>query len=157
MQRPLAAVHEFAQQAGKYRARPLRIGIRQRRTRHFAGAEVIELAGMTLEAGLNRAQALAARKLRVEQCDELVLRRQPAHLLVGLQLVHKPIQHMPGHQLQNRVKYCIVVAHGLGSFPCLERRQTSKHRRIHAMRHVHKNQTGQPWDKPGHDGYEAFE
>ena len=112
---------------------------------------------MTLEAGLNRAQALAARKLRVEQCDELVLRRQPAHLLVGLQLVHKPIQHMPGHQLQNRVKYCIVVAHGLGSFPCLERRQTSKHRRIHAMRHVHKNQTGQPWDKPGHDGYEAFE
>jgi len=29
--------------------------------------------------------------------------------------------------------------------------KTSKHRRIHAMRHVHKNQTGQPWDKPGHD------
>src|SRR6266568_3774084 len=29
-----------------------------------------------------------------------------------------------------------------------------KHRRIHAMHFVHSNRTGQPWDKPGHDGTE---
>src|SRR5215510_8494796 len=27
----------------------------------------------------------------------------------------------------------------------------SKRRRIHAMRPVQQNRTGQPWDKPGHD------
>src|SRR5207245_7431861 len=27
----------------------------------------------------------------------------------------------------------------------------SKHRRIHVMHPVHKNRTGHPWDKPGHD------
>jgi hypothetical protein len=26
-----------------------------------------------------------------------------------------------------------------------------EHRRINAMRLVHKKRTGQPWDKPGHD------
>src|SRR6185312_13292329 len=33
--------------------------------------------------------------------------------------------------------------------------KTSKHRRIHVMRPVHEKQTGQPWDKPGHDGGES--
>jgi len=28
-----------------------------------------------------------------------------------------------------------------------------EHRRINAMRLVHKNRTGQPWDKPGHDEF----
>src|ERR1700739_2460102 len=31
----------------------------------------------------------------------------------------------------------------------------SKPTRIHAMRFVYKNRTGQPWDKPGHDEVES--
>jgi len=43
------------------------------------------------EAGFDRPQALAAGQLRVQQGDELILRRQPTHLLVGLRGTHKPI------------------------------------------------------------------
>ena len=60
---------------------------------------MIKLAGMALKSGLDRPQALIARQLRVQQRNKLILRRQPAHLLVRLELVHKPIQHMPRHML----------------------------------------------------------
>ena len=61
-------------------------------------------------------------------------------LLFAAELVHQAIQHIPRHELQNRVKYCIVVGHGVGSFLCLDtsaKRQNTEE--IHAMRHVHKN------------------
>ena len=138
-----AAAHEFGQKPREHRARPLCIGIGKRRARNLAGAEMIKLAGVALEICLDRPQALAARQLRVQQGDKLVLRRQPAHPLVSRQLVHQAIQHMPRHELQHGVKYCIVVAHGVGSFPCLERRQNVKTQKnpCHALRPQKLNRT----------------
>ena len=137
--RALTAAHQFGQKAGKHRARPLRIGIRQRRARHFASAKVVELAGVALKASLDRPQAFAAGQLRVQQGNKLMLRRQPAHLLVCSEFIHKPIQYRPGHQLQNRMEYCIVMGHGVAPSRVLIVGKTSEHRRIHAMHHVHKN------------------
>ena len=149
-ERTFAAAHQVGQKPGEHCARPLCIGIGERRARNLAGAKMIKLAGVALKAGLDRSQALAAHQLRVQQCDELVLRRQPAHLLVGRKLVHKPIQHMPGHKLQDRVKYCIVVAHGVGSLSCLDRRQNVKTQKnpCHAPRPLKSNRTAVGLSRP---------
>src|SRR5579864_7450653 len=87
---------------------------------------MIKLAGMARQAGRNRAQALDARQLRVQQGDELVLRGEPPHLLVGLGVLDQPIQRLPGHQLQYCVKYCIVMTHGVALLPRREHWQMLK-------------------------------
>ena len=124
--RTLAARHQLSQKANEHGARALGVGVCQRGARHLARADVIEPRRVALEAGFDRPQARCARKLRIQHRDKLVLRRQSPNLLVGLPLVHKPIEHRPRRKLQDRVKYCIVVAHGVGSFLCRERRQNVK-------------------------------
>ena len=37
-------------------------------------------------------------------------------MLVGMVLIHKPIEAMPGYLLQYAVKHAILVQHGAGSF-----------------------------------------
>jgi hypothetical protein len=59
-------------------------------------------------------------------------------MLVGMVLIHKPIEAMPGDLLQYAVKHAILVQHGAGSFRVSNVGKTSKHRRIHAMHHVYK-------------------
>jgi hypothetical protein len=155
-----AAAHQFGQQAVEHCARASGIGIGERRARHFASAKMIEPASMTSEAGFDRPQALAAGQLRVQQGDELIPRRQPTHLLVGLRRIHQPIQDVPRHELQQCMKYCIVVTHDVAFSLILIVGKTSKPRRIHAMRLVHQNRTGQPWLDPAislrqHCGWES--
>jgi hypothetical protein len=70
-----AAVHQFGQQTAEYGAGTSSIRVGQRRARRFASAQMIKLAGVAGETGLDRSQALAARQLGVQQGDELILRR----------------------------------------------------------------------------------
>src|SRR5215204_4394562 len=66
------------------------------------------------------------------------------------------LQLMPRHVLQYTVKYAILMQHGVDSFRVSNAAKRSKCRRIHAMHTVHKNRTGQPWDKPGHDDHHVI-
>jgi hypothetical protein len=130
---------QMRKQAAEHLPRPLRVGVRQRRTRHLFGPEMIELGGVAHQRGFDLAQALRARQLRINQCDQLALRRQRPHVFVGTVLIHKPIEAMPGQLLQYPVKHAILVQHGVVPFRVLTVGKTSKHRRIHAMRLVYQN------------------
>jgi hypothetical protein len=58
--------------------------------------------------------------LPVQKRDELIPRRQPAHARIGPVRVHQTVEHMPGHVLQDGVKYAILMPHGVDPLPCPE-------------------------------------
>ena len=94
---------------------------------------------MARQRRLDLAQALGAGQLRVDQRNQLALRRQLADVLIGIVLIHKPSEALPRHMLQSAVEYAILMQHGVASFRVLIVGKTSKPRRIHAMRLVHQN------------------
>ena len=118
---------------------PLRIRIRKRRPCRHLAAQVVELARVARQPSFDFAQALGPGQLRVDQRDQLALRRQRADVLVGTVFIHKPGEAAPRHMLQHRVEYAILMQHGVASFRVLIVGKTSKPRRIHVMRQVHQN------------------
>src|SRR4051794_30954571 len=108
---------------------------------------------MARQARYDLAQTGRPRKLAVEQRNELSLGRQPPYPRIGTVIFHKSVEPIPRNMLQQPVKYAILMQHGLILFPVQNVAKRLEHRRINAMRLVHKKRTGQPWDKPGHDGW----
>src|SRR3954451_1483362 len=106
---------------------------------------------MARQARYDLAQTCRPRKLAVEQRNELSLGRQPPYPRIGTVIFHKSVEPIPRNMLQQPVKYAILMQHGLILFPVQNVAKRLEHRRINAMRLVHKKRTGQPWDKPGHD------
>ena len=135
----LEASHQFGQQSGEDFTGPLGIGVRKRRARNFASAKVIKPRCMAFEAGFHRPQAVRPGQLAIQQNRQLILRGQPTHVLVGPEPIHKAVHHAPRHQLQDRMKYCILMRHGAASFRVSNIGECSKRRRIHAMHPVQKN------------------
>src|SRR3954471_24690567 len=107
---------------------------------------------MARQARYDLAQTCRPRKLAVEQRNELSLGRQPPYPRIGTVIFHKSVEPIPRNMLQQPVKYAILMQHGLILFPVQNVAKRLEHRRINAMHLVHKKRTGQPWDKPGHDG-----
>ena len=71
-------------------------------------------------------------------------------------LLNQPVKLGPRNMLKDTVKNAILMAHGVD--PLLVSRTLPKRlgtSEINAIRPVHKNPTGQPWDMPGHDGGEG--
>src|SRR4051794_11790942 len=110
---------------------------------------------MARQARYDLAQTCRPRKLAVEQRNELSLGRQPPYPRIGTVIFHKSVEPIPRNMLQQPVKYAILMQHGLILFPVQNVAKRLEHRRINAMRLVHKKRTGQPWDEPGHDGVEG--
>src|SRR5437763_6311580 len=112
---------------------------------------------MARQARYDLAQTCRPRKLAVEQRNELSLGRQPPYPRIRTVIFHKSVEPIPRNMLQQPVKYAILMQHGLILFPVQNVAKRLEHRRINAMHLVHKKRTGQPWDKPGHDGGGAWE
>ena len=110
--------NQMGEQRAEHLTRAARIGIGKRRARYRARAEMVEPVRMTGEPGFNLAQALRAGQLPVQKCDELIPGRQPAHPRVGPVRFHQPIKCLPRHVLQDRVKYAILMPHGVDLLPC---------------------------------------
>lgn len=72
---------------------------------------MIEPCLMAREPGLDLAQARRTRELTEQQCQELALRRQTPHPMVGSVFIHKPVEHRPWNMLLKLVKNAIVVPH----------------------------------------------
>jgi hypothetical protein len=98
---------------------------------------MIKPAGVALQSRFDLAQTVRARYLRIDQRNQLPLRAQPAHMLVGPVRVHKLLETMPRHMLQQSVQYAILMPHGVASSRVSNVGERSKHRRIHAMHPVH--------------------
>ncbi len=62
---------------------------------------------------LDFAQADRAGKLAKQQRQKLALGGQFANPVIGLVLVHKPVEHAPGNMLLNLMKDAIVVPHDI--------------------------------------------
>src|SRR3954447_15663379 len=105
---------------------------------------------MARQARYDLAQTCRPRKLAVEQRNELSLGRQPPYPRIGAVIFHKSVEPIPRNMLQQPVKYAILMQHGLILFPVQNVAKRLEHRRINAMRLVHKKRTGQPWACPGH-------
>src|SRR3954451_1357539 len=105
---------------------------------------------MARQARYDLAQTCRPRKLAVEQRNELSLGRQPPYPRIGTVIFHKSVEPIPRNMLQQPVKYAILMQHGLILFPVQNVAKRLEHRRINAMRLVHKKRTGQPWACPGH-------
>src|SRR3954471_3159265 len=105
---------------------------------------------MARQARYDLAQTGRPRKLAVEQRNELSLGRQPPYPRIGTVIFHKSVEPIPRNMLQQPVKYAILMQHGLILFPVQNVAKRLEHRRINAMRLVHKKRTGQPWACPGH-------
>ena len=101
------------------------------------------------------AQRIRPRQLTEQQRQQLPLGRETAHQCVGPALLHKPLKDRPGKQFQNVAENRIRMGHGADPFHVQASRQTLEMIRINAVRFAQKNRTGQPWDKPGHDGVRA--
>ena len=102
---------------------------------------------MARQLALQLTQARSPSQLTVNQSHELALRRQAADQGIGPVLVDQPIELGPRNMLKDTVKNAILMAHGVD---LLLVSRTSPKRLgasgINAMRLVHKNPTGQPWD-----------
>src|SRR3954451_2199392 len=105
---------------------------------------------MARQARYDLAQTCRPRKLAVEQRNELSLGRQPPYPRIGAVIFHKSVEPIPRNMLQQPVKYAILMQHGLILFPVQNVAKRLEHRRINAMRLVHKKRTGQPWPCAGH-------
>jgi len=103
---------------------PIPIGIRQRRALHRHRTHVIEPRLVARHAGHDLTQAHRSAQLPVQQGDQLPLRRQRARPFISAVLLNRSIKLVPRQVLQQAVKYSILVQHGVGSIPCLERGET---------------------------------
>src|SRR6267378_3824649 len=105
--------HQRRKQRSKYFSGTLTIGRRQRRLRHRAAPEVIELAGVALQVGFDLTQASQTAKLRVQHRDQMRLGLPAAPIAaVGTVLLHKLIDHAPRNLLQKFMKDDILMPHG---------------------------------------------
>ena len=155
-QAAMGPLHHEAQEVGEHRGRPVGVGIGQGSARRPAGAQVVGRASWLCSPGLDFAQARGARQLAVQQRHQLALRRQPADSRISRMGFYHPVEHRPRNVLKNTMKYAILMPHGAGPrFVSGNVWQRPGPSRINAMRFVHKNRTGQPWDKPGYDGADA--
>jgi hypothetical protein len=66
---------------------------------------------MARKPGLDLAQARRTRKLSEQQRQELALRRQTPHPMVGCVFIHKPVEHRPRNMLLKLVKNAILAPH----------------------------------------------
>src|SRR4030081_3414347 len=71
------------------------IGGRERRSRYRAAAEMVKLAGVTLQARFNLAQTPCAAKLPIQHRDQMGLGLYDTAIPVRLVLIHKPIEGRP--------------------------------------------------------------
>jgi hypothetical protein len=114
---------EHGEQVGKQLCRALGVGVGQRRAGRCRGAEMIEPVLMAGHGLLDLPQALGARKLRIDERNQLAPRRQSAHARVGAVLIHKAVEQTPRHELQQLMQQAIVMPHGAEPFLCPSCRQ----------------------------------
>src|SRR6202011_3770721 len=97
------------------------------------------------------AQARRARKLAVEQRNELTARRQPAHPRIGTIAFHKSVEPIPRNMLQISMKYATLMPHGLILLRVPERRQTlgAQKNQRHAPCPQKSNRTAVAQDRAG--------
>jgi hypothetical protein len=74
---------------GKDGGRPPRIGVRQRRTRELAGAQMIVMLAVGIEAGLQRAKALKLAQLRIHQGHQMIPALERLVVSVAVLPIHK--------------------------------------------------------------------
>ena len=90
------------------------------------------------------AQRRGPRQLAIQQRQQLALRRETAHEIVGPVLLHKLVKLGPGNEFQNVAKDRIGMRHGADPFHVQLSRKTLDTLRINAVRFAQQNRTGQP-------------
>jgi hypothetical protein len=114
------------------------------------GSYVVEPHVVACQLALQLTQARSPGQLTVNQSHELALRRQAANQGIRPMLANQPVKLSPWNMLKDAVKNAILMAHGVDLLlvsRTLRKRLGASG--INAVRPVHKNPTGQPWDKAG--------
>src|SRR5260370_22847045 len=95
---------------------------------------MVKLAGVTLQARFNLAQAPCAAKLRIQHRDQMGLGLYDAPIPVGFVLIHKLIEGRPRNMLQKPMKNDILMPHGVDPFRVQMIRNQLETSRINAVR-----------------------
>src|SRR5260370_17036229 len=93
-----------------------------------------KVAGVTLQARFNLAQAPCAAKLRIQHRDQMGLGLYDAPIPVGFVLIHKLIEGRPRNMLQKPMKNDILIPHGVDPFRVQMIRNQLETSRINAVR-----------------------
>src|SRR6266404_8878767 len=94
---------------------------------------MVKLAGVTLQARFNLAQAPCAAKLRIQHRDQMGLGFYDAPIPVGFVLIHKLIEGRPRNMLQKPMKNDILMPHGVDPFRVQMIRNQLETSRINAV------------------------
>ena len=151
-QAAMGLLHHHRQQVGEHCGRSLCVRIREGRSPNRVRAHMVEPRRMARKSRHDLAQARRTRKLAIEQRHELALGRQSAHPRIGPMVFHKRCRTDAMEHASEVREIRYSDAAWLDPSPCPRTLpNVLEHRRINAMRFVHKNPTGQPWVKPGDD------
>jgi hypothetical protein len=135
----MGALDHRRQQVAERRHRPVAVGVGQAAAVRRARAHMIQSGGVAVRAGRDLAQARRSRELAVQQRDQVALAGEAARVARCPMPFDRPVERIPRHQLQHRMKHAIVVRHGVAllmSGDVAKRRTPS---RINAVRLVQQN------------------
>ena len=123
--------------SGKHLGAAKSVGVRKGRARHRARTQMVKSRRMALKRADDVPQTFGAGQLPVKQGQKLALGRQLAHTRIRAMLFHKTLECAPRKVLRDRVKYAILMPHGLASFSCPNPSPNDSNRGINAVRPVH--------------------